>query len=259
MKIKITFSPDGAYGYPKDGIIDAKELVNDYIEHLNEVEDTDTISFLKRQPIEKSVDFVAEMWRLDYDIVPLAKIRRCAFCGKLITSGYLFDGTTAFCDKECATSFFDNDEGCVDILIDDGDRLVWHDEFPQRNHFRVNIGHYSPNCFHHFDNEQTMFRWISEKVGEKISSFDDCEAWTRKQDDEHVSYIEILYMNDIKEFYENRRAYVQKVHECEDSMTKAQKKTLAGNRNVQMAKFAKAYDEAHWYWDMYPEVWQGEI
>ena len=198
MKIKITFDPDGAYGYPKDGIIDAKQLVNDYIENLNEVEDADTIAFLKRIEIEKAADFVAEMWSLDYEIV-------------------------------------------------------------QSEHFRVNIGHYSPDCFHHFDNEQTMFRWISEKVGEEIHSFDDCEAWTRKQDDEHGSYIEILYMSDIKEFYENRRAYVQKVRECEDSMTKAQRKTLAGNRNVQMAKFSKAYDEAHWYWDMYPEVWQGEI
>lgn len=189
----------------------------------------------------------------------MKETRKCSVCGKQITEGYVFDGIDCFCSKECAANFFDDDEGCVEILIDEGDRLIWHDEFPQRNHFRVNIGHYSPDCFHHFDNEQTMFRWINEKVGEEIHSFDDCEAWTRKQDDEHGSYIEILCLGELKEFYENRRAYVQKVHECEDAMTKAQRKTSADKKSVQMARFAKAYDEANWYREMYPEVWQGEI
>ena len=130
MKINITFDPDGAYGYPKGEIIDGQQLVNDYIETLNEVEDADTISFLKRIEIEKAVDFVAEMWDLSYDIIPDDKvIRKCTVCGKQITEGYVFDGTDCFCSKECATKFFDNDEGCVDILIDDGDRLVWHDSF----------------------------------------------------------------------------------------------------------------------------------
>lgn len=55
--------------------------------------------------------------------------RTCAVCGKETTSGFLFDDSTCFCSKECATKFFDNDEGCVDILIDEGDRLVWHDSF----------------------------------------------------------------------------------------------------------------------------------
>ena len=123
MNIKITFDPDGAYGYPKGEIIDGQQLVNDYIETLNEVEDADTISFLKRIEIEKAVDFVAEMWDLSYDIIPDDKvIRKCTVCGKQITEGYVFDGTDCFCSKECATSFFDNDEGCVDILIDDGER-----------------------------------------------------------------------------------------------------------------------------------------
>lgn len=128
MKIKITFDPDGAYGYPKDGIIDAQELVNDYIENLNEAEDADTISFLKRIEIEKAVDFVAEMWDLSYDIIPDDKvIRKCSVCDKEITSGYVFDGTDCFCSKECAAKFFDNDSDCVEILIDEGERLVWHD------------------------------------------------------------------------------------------------------------------------------------
>ena len=132
MKVKITFDPDGAYGYPKGEIIDGQQLVNDYIETLNEVEDADTISFLKNTEIEKAVDFVAEMWDLSYDVIPDEKVvRKCAECGKEITSGYVFDGTDTFCSKECATKFFDNDEGCVEILIDDGDRLVWHDTFSE--------------------------------------------------------------------------------------------------------------------------------
>ena len=32
------------------------------------------------------------------------------------------------CSKECAVKFFNMDEGCVNILIDEGDRLVWHDK-----------------------------------------------------------------------------------------------------------------------------------
>jgi len=259
MKIKITFDPDGAYGYPKDGIIDAKQLVNDYIENLNEVEDAETISFLKRQPLEKSVDFVAEMWRLDYDIIPLAKIRKCAICGKLITEGYLFDGTTAFCDKDCAASFFDDNEGCVEILIDEGDRLKWHDEFPKREHYRVNIGHSSPDCFHHFDNEQTMFRWISEIVGEEIRSFDDCEGWTRKQDDEHGLYIEILRLNDLEKFYKNRREYAQCLRDIVDLWDKARRLPDGQKRDYLIRLAGKRYEDANWYYEKYPEVWQGEI
>ena len=257
MKIKITFDKDGVYGYPNGGIISPYKLLSDYIDCLNKAEDADTIAFLKQQPIEKAVEFVAEMWGIDYEFVPLTKIRKCAICGRLITSGYLFDGTTALCDKECATSFFNDDEGCVDILIDDGDRLVWYDEFCKREHFRVNIGHSSPDCFHHFDNVQSMFRWISEKVGTEIRSFSDCEEWTRKQPD--GSYIEILYFSDLNKFYKNRREYVLKVRECEDSSEKAKRKTLAEKRNYQMERFSKAYDDANWYWEIYPEVWQGEI
>lgn len=68
MKIKITFDPEGIYD-PEDGIIDAQQLVDDYINCLNEVEDADTIDFLKKIEIGKAVDFVADMWRLDYKIV----------------------------------------------------------------------------------------------------------------------------------------------------------------------------------------------
>lgn len=50
----------------------------------------------------------------------------CAVCGREIASGYVFDGKTWLCPDECVTKFFDNDEGCVEILLDEG-RLEWRD------------------------------------------------------------------------------------------------------------------------------------
>lgn len=199
MKIKILFDPEGFYGYGKDAIIDAKQLVEDFIDTLNEVECADVETFLKKQEIEKAVDFVAAMWGIDYEYVTIERLaildhethtlfvedvseealakydgdeqayiednyaledyswdyivatvytapdgeittgvdfakqkhdtRTCAVCGKQVTQGYLFDGTTCLCSKECATHFFADDEGCVEILIDEADRLKWNNEF----------------------------------------------------------------------------------------------------------------------------------
>ena len=51
----------------------------------------------------------------------------CAHCGKELNGhGLVFDDIDIFCDEKCAAEFFDNDLGCVEILIDDG-RLVWED------------------------------------------------------------------------------------------------------------------------------------
>jgi len=74
-------------------------------------------------------EFPYSSWSGDFPSSTFLPTKKCAVCGKETTSGFLFDGTDCFCSKECATKFFDNDEGCVDILIDDGDRLVWHDSF----------------------------------------------------------------------------------------------------------------------------------
>lgn len=54
--------------------------------------------------------------------------RKCAVCGRTITSGYVWDGADTFCSDACAAKAFDGDEGCVNILIDDG-RLVWKNKF----------------------------------------------------------------------------------------------------------------------------------
>ena len=63
--------------------------------------------------------------------------KTCAVCGKEVTEGYLFDGKECFCSKECAAKFFDNDEGCVEILIDEGNRLVWHECFDGIKKFNI--------------------------------------------------------------------------------------------------------------------------
>ena len=51
----------------------------------------------------------------------------CAHCGKELNGhGLVFDDIDIFCNEKCAKKFFDNDLGCVNILIDAG-RLEWKD------------------------------------------------------------------------------------------------------------------------------------
>ena len=58
----------------------------------------------------------------------MATTRRCAVCGREITAGLVWDGTTTFCCHECAAKALGDDPGCVDILINDG-RIEIVDEF----------------------------------------------------------------------------------------------------------------------------------
>ena len=54
--------------------------------------------------------------------------KRCAQCGKSIRRGayhIVFDGTDCFCDFDCATKYFAGDASCVEIMLEEGDRLVW--------------------------------------------------------------------------------------------------------------------------------------
>jgi hypothetical protein len=52
----------------------------------------------------------------------------CTQCGKEIHGEHIeFDGTDCFCDEDCATEFFKGDRGCVEIMLDDGERLTWED------------------------------------------------------------------------------------------------------------------------------------
>ena len=54
-------------------------------------------------------------------------MKKCSVCGKFITSGYVFDGTDCFCSEECLKSIFPDDPAAADILIDEGERIVWQD------------------------------------------------------------------------------------------------------------------------------------
>lgn len=69
MKIKITFDPDSAYGYPKNIVMWGKQLVNDYISNLNKLKDADVIAMLNHANTEKAVDYVAQQWSLEYEFV----------------------------------------------------------------------------------------------------------------------------------------------------------------------------------------------
>lgn len=54
------------------------------------------------------------------------EILKCKQCGRVIRDEFIeFDGVVRFCGRECATAFFDNDSGCVDILLEEGKRLTW--------------------------------------------------------------------------------------------------------------------------------------
>lgn len=67
---------------------------------------------------------------LYYIICELGKpAKTCAVCGKKVYQGFLFDRKECLCSKECATKFFNGDEGCVEILAEENDRLKWHCQF----------------------------------------------------------------------------------------------------------------------------------
>lgn len=256
MKIKITFDSDGAYGYPKGTIIDGKDLVNDYIDCLNEVEDADTITFLRNSEIEKSVDFIAQMWGLNYDIIPDDKvIRKCTICDKEITEGYVFDGTDCFCSKECAVECFNGDEGCVEILIDEGERLIWMDSLPTAPHYKVGIGADNPNNFFYCDTKEKVFEWINSRVFQTIKDWPDIETYNKQH---KFAPIEVILFNP-KDYYKHRRAYITLVKFCDTIMSKAQLTRKDRRMKKLLRSFAINYDDANWMKDASPEIWQGEI
>ncbi len=193
-------------------------------------------------------------------VVPVESTRRCAICCRPVTSGFLFDGKTCLCERHCAAKFFDNDEGCVDILIDSG-RLVWHDSFERRTHYRANYNHYATECFHHFDDEKEMYKWVSEKIGRIVTTMEDVDKWTDEQNigiAHRKGYVDILHFN-VYEFYENRRKYVELLRKCNDLQYKAQKTRSQLKRMKLLDEFKSCYEDAQYMSDIYPEVWQGEI
>ena len=122
-------------------------------------------------------------------------------------------------------------------------------------HLRANVNHSSAECFHHFSDEKRMFEWISGQVGQKITSYKECEEWTSKQ---KWSYIEVLEFFDVKNYYFNRREYINAIERCEKAIEKARRRT-DNRRDTMCAKFTENYDAACTWADLHPEVWHGEV
>ena len=73
----------------------------------------------------------------------MSTTRKCAVCGKEVSEGYLFDEDPlcCFCSDEYAAKFFNDDMGCVEILVDSGERLIWHEHFADIKTFDINSVH----------------------------------------------------------------------------------------------------------------------
>lgn len=123
-------------------------------------------------------------------------------------------------------------------------------------HYRANVNHYSSECFCHFDNEDRMFEWISDRIGQKVSSFEECEDWTRTQDS---AYIEVLVIDNLKTFFINRQDYVIVLSKVRDLSYKVTKMPYSKRRNKVFHGFSLAYDIAERMKEISPEIWQGEI
>lgn len=186
----------------------------------------------------------------------MSTTRKCEICGKEITSGYVFDGDLCFCSYECLTKFFDGDEGCAEILIDEGDRVIWYDNaLPTQPHYKVNIGCASAEDFHYCDTWQKVCNWLSERLKMKIETQQNINDYNRNHKSRRIDFI----VFEPKEYYKNRKPYIEEVRKCEDIMTKAQMSRRNEKIKRNLRKFSIHYDNANDLWDMYPEVWQGEI
>lgn len=49
--------------------MEVKELVNDYIDCLNDVEDAETITFLQTVDENTALKFIKDMWGLKYEVI----------------------------------------------------------------------------------------------------------------------------------------------------------------------------------------------
>lgn len=49
--------------------MEVKELVNDYIDCLNDVEDAETITFLQTVDENTALKFIKDMWGLEYEVI----------------------------------------------------------------------------------------------------------------------------------------------------------------------------------------------
>lgn len=185
----------------------------------------------------------------------MSTTRKCSICGKDMTEGYVFDGTDCFCSYDCAAKFFNGDIGCVEILLDEGERLIWMDSLPTAPHYKVGIGADNPNNFFYCDTKDKLFEWINSRVFQTIKDWHDIETYNREH---KFAKIEVILFEP-KDYYEYRKQYVANIQKCNDLMLRCQCIAKSPKRDRILEEFSRAYNDADSIWDMYPEVWQGEI
>ena len=181
--------------------------------------------------------------------------RKCEICGKEITSGYVFDDEFCFCSFDCLVENFYGDIGCAEILVDEGQRVIWHDNLPAPKHFRVNFGHAKSENFHYCDSWSKVCQWIKQFKMD-IRTRQDIAFWN--QSVPKVCEIGIVEF-DPSEYFERRREYVMKLRECEDLFFKVQKIKKSLRRDNLIEKYSLLLEQADDIQEMYPDVWQGEI
>ena len=140
-------------------------------------------------------------------------------------------------------------------MIDDGERLIWMDSLPTPPHYKVNIGCASTEDFHYCDSWKKVCNWLSERLKLEIKSQQDIDNYNRFRKSSRIDFI----VFEPKEYYKNRKQYIEEVRKSEDVVRKMQ---LTRRRKKLMRLFSRSdihYDNANDLWDMYPEVWQGEI
>lgn len=66
MNIRILHDPESVYA--DNQVMSAKELINDFIEGLNENEDKDTIEWLNKVSEKSAIELIASLWDLSVEI-----------------------------------------------------------------------------------------------------------------------------------------------------------------------------------------------
>jgi len=72
-----------------------------------------------------------EMERMRSQLTSRFSAARCCVCGKQVRSGYVWDGKSVICSDKCGHIVFSDDPAAFDILVDEGDRMVWHDDLTE--------------------------------------------------------------------------------------------------------------------------------
>ena len=128
-------------------------------------------------------------------------------------------------------------------------------------HLRANVNHDSSVCFKHFDNEEKMFKWISQRIGKEVHSYEECEEWSRHQEygDNPKNWIEVLYFDDVKEFYTMRQDYLNNLRQLDDAIAKAQRLPKCLKRDILLKRINMRYEDAFRCIDQEPAIWYGEV